>query len=428
MKGEESRLGEIVKVGFAKTTITPPVGVPLAGYAARKDVSKKVHDDLYARCVVFKQDDEVFAVVSHDLIGVPRALYKRVLERVENLGLSEDNLVMTATHTHSGPILTNDLIENIALKDEKCVREAFSALREVRRVKWSIGNVEREVLNRRDPEKGLKDPRLHIVELETESKPVILTNVTAHAVVLGPSNLDISADYPGAYIRDLEKDLDADAVFLQGCCGDINPTIGSHPEKVYERIGSFEDVEHLGRILADEAEHDIVSAKEEAPSLKHVSVPVELETYEFPDLNKTRVEAEKLRRELETARSKGDLEAERELCFKLFEAERILAFARIYGTSGKLSTRVYAVKLSESTAIVFLPGEVLVKLGLEIKRNSPFENTIVVAYTNDYLGYVPPAEEYDRGGYEARFPVTILKKGSAEKLVEYALRALKNIK
>ena len=93
-----------------------------------------------------------------------------------------------------------------------------------------------------------------------------------------------------------------------------------------------------------------------------------------------------------------------------------------------LSARVYALKLSKSTALVFLPGEVLVKIGLELKSKSPFPNTIVVAYTNDYLGYVPPAEEYDKGGYEAKFPVTILKRGCAEKLVEEALKALNSLK
>ena len=417
-----------MKIGYHKVAVTPPIGVPMAGYAARKDVSKGVHDELYARCIVLRERENVFALVSHDLIGVSRPLYRKVLEKIKDTGLSEENLAMTASHTHSGPVLTDKVVEDLAERIAGCIKAALLDENDVNGVYWAVGDIQDQVINRRDPEKGPVDPRLHVVKLEASPRSISVVNVTAHAVVLGPSNLLISADYPGALVRNLEQIFCQNAVFLQGCCGDINPVIGTAPGEVYKRIGSFEDVEKLGKILAYEAARRILAAAKEEPCFDYVSAKVDLDMFEFPDLKETERKASELREKLEEARRKGDIEAEAKLFFELFEAERILYMAKIYGTGGKLSTRIYALKLSKSSALVFLPGEVLVKIGLEIKSKSPFPNTIVVAYTNDYLGYVPPAEEYDKGGYEARFPVTILKKGCAEKLIEEALKALNSLK
>jgi hypothetical protein len=51
---------------------------------------------------------------------------------------------------------------------------------------------------------------------------------------------------------------------------------------------------------------------------------------------------------------------------------------------------------------VFLscPAEMLVEVGLRIKRASPHRHTFIAAFSNGYLHYGPPAEHYDRGGYE----------------------------
>ncbi|RLE95402.1 MAG: hypothetical protein DRJ55_02005, partial [Thermoprotei archaeon] len=78
-------------------------------------------------------------------------------------------------------------------------------------------------------------------------------------------------------------------------------------------------------------------------------------------------------------------------------------------------------------AMVFLPTELFVEIGLSIKEKSPFGLTAVAGYSNDYFGYVPIAEAYREGGYEATFPVTVLREGQAEKLVDEAVKLLNDL-
>ena len=73
-------------------------------------------------------------------------------------------------------------------------------------------------------------------------------------------------------------------------------------------------------------------------------------------------------------------------------------------------------------ALVGLPGEIFVELGLAIKERSPFRHTIVNELCNDSIGYVPTAKAYAEGGYEATS--TPLAEGTGERLVEAALNLL----
>ena len=51
-------------------------------------------------------------------------------------------------------------------------------------------------------------------------------------------------------------------------------------------------------------------------------------------------------------------------------------------------------------AIAGIPGELLVRLGMEIKRDSPAALTICACYTDDWIGYLSNAEAFAEGGYE----------------------------
>jgi hypothetical protein len=42
----------------------------------------------------------------------------------------------------------------------------------------------------------------------------------------------------------------------------------------------------------------------------------------------------------------------------------------------------------------------LTEVGLNIKKSSPYEKTFVVGFSNGYMHYGPPADDYDSGGYE----------------------------
>jgi hypothetical protein len=82
--------------------------------------------------------------------------------------------------------------------------------------------------------------------------------------------------------------------------------------------------------------------------------------------------------------------------------------------------------LNADNAIVALPGEIFVEFGLDIKKRSPFKNTIVIEISNDRPCYVPTLKAFKEGSYEVTN--SRLKAGSGEQMVEAAVEMLKELK
>lgn len=74
---------------------------------------------------------------------------------------------------------------------------------------------------------------------------------------------------------------------------------------------------------------------------------------------------------------------------------------RLNAASGEttIATEIQIVRINNA-AIVTSAAELLTQIGLNVKKMSPFAPTLVAGYTNGYLHYGPPAELYERGGYE----------------------------
>ncbi|MDT8301336.1 MAG: hypothetical protein RQ760_07610, partial [Sedimentisphaerales bacterium] len=77
--------------------------------------------------------------------------------------------------------------------------------------------------------------------------------------------------------------------------------------------------------------------------------------------------------------------------------------------------------------ILGLPGEVLVEVGMEIKRRAGVEKLFVISISNDSIGYVCPKPAYDEGGYEPT-SATRLAKGAGEIMVSEALNLINGIR
>ena len=93
---------------------------------------------------------------------------------------------------------------------------------------------------------------------------------------------------------------------------------------------------------------------------------------------------------------------------------------------GKLPEEVQAIRLDRDTAIVTLPHEIFVELGMAIKSGSPFRTTIVVSLANDTDFYVPVRRAFEEGHYE---PTTCpLEPGCGERLVDAAVKLLQELK
>jgi hypothetical protein len=87
-------------------------------------------------------------------------------------------------------------------------------------------------------------------------------------------------------------------------------------------------------------------------------------------------------------------------------------------------TWVQALVLGD-VALVGVPGEFFTVLGQEIKRRSPFRYTYVLELANDYMGYIPDAQGFDRGGYQVWTGLhSFLERGAGEAIVRVAVELL----
>src|ERR1041384_6123744 len=95
------------RVGAALTDITPPLGIPLAGYYHERGADG-VLDPLYSKALVIESGGERVAVVTLDLLTIKREITDRSRGTIEKIiGIKAGNIMISATHAHTGPVLAD---------------------------------------------------------------------------------------------------------------------------------------------------------------------------------------------------------------------------------------------------------------------------------------------------------------------------------
>ena len=95
-----------LQVGHAQVVITPGPGTPMAGYYSTR-LATGTHDDLHAKAIVLAKDGRKSAMVALDLVAVPPHVVEQAREEASRAtGIPVENIIISATHAHTGPILT----------------------------------------------------------------------------------------------------------------------------------------------------------------------------------------------------------------------------------------------------------------------------------------------------------------------------------
>src|SRR3989442_8760419 len=103
----------VLKAGVAVTDKPPPVGWRMSGYFYER-LSTNIHDPLQAKALVFEQGNKKAALVVCDLIGISRDLSSRArLQASRKTGIPPENILIAATHTHTGPLYFGALREHL---------------------------------------------------------------------------------------------------------------------------------------------------------------------------------------------------------------------------------------------------------------------------------------------------------------------------
>jgi len=401
-----------MKVGISSVNITPPIGVPMAGYSARMGSAKEIHDDLYAKAIVFNDKDTKAALVRCDLIGLERDFVEETRRLIESeTGIDRNNIMITCTHTHSGPItdsLIPDLDAWMKVLSRKIKGAVIAANRNLKEAKigFNRGSVEGIVINRRKPG-GPVDTEVGIIRIDdlAGNPMAVLINYACHAVVLGPDNLLISADYPGFVMNFVERNLGVPALFVNGACGDINPldklTVmrQKRKEDIYDRHGgTFEEAKRLGNMIGAEAVKVFLGTETENDlELKVASREIKIPLVDLPSIDELKrmlEENENLFRKLVSEKDAAHA----------FRIAMLIQYARStikYVESGEnvRPTEIQVFRIGDG-GLIALPGEIFVEIGLDIKKKSDLKHTLICELANDAIGYVPTREAFKEPGYE----------------------------
>jgi hypothetical protein len=260
---------------------------------------------------------------------------------------------------------------------------------------------------------GPIDPDIGILTLRGGEENRLLASLTVFSLHLDTvGGTEYSADYPYYLEQSLQKKLGSDfvSIFGAGTCGDINHIDVSHdrPQK------GQEEAERIGTALADAVGAQIDHLEPvKSPMLATRTVKVDAPLQRFTE--------EQFEQATQDLKKLGT----QELPFlKLVEAYKIVAVHRINGDT--LPMEVQAFRLGEELAIVGLPGEIFVELGLAIKKASPFKTTLVIELCNDAPGYVPTQLAFAEGSYET--VNSRVHAGGGELLVEAAVKVLTELR
>jgi hypothetical protein len=217
--------------GLATRVITPELPVYLAGYGDRRDPATTIHDDLEARVLVLDAGDARACLVSCDLLAMTRDFSDPIRRAVaEVVDVDADHVLTSCTHVHAGPsaLTGTDAIgwpvpdgyrERLVTRIAEAARTAVAKLTAVE-PKFARAALPRDTaINRRGHALA---PTAAVLVLEPVA---VVANFGIHATLTGPSNLAIATDWVGPFRRATEARTGLPAVFLQGCQGDVNPSV-----------------------------------------------------------------------------------------------------------------------------------------------------------------------------------------------------------
>lgn len=438
-------------IGLAEVNYTPPVGMDLVGnYRGDDYASRGVHDSLYARAVVASnREGEKVAILSVDICYLKKEAVNMMRSWISGkTGISPENIMIHATHTHSGP--KSDLNAPGAM--EYLTKAASAVVRANEQLKPSLLSIGRSKEDRVSHNRRLKcidgtthmcwekfepgfvigpwgptDPELITLSIEQDGKETgVIVNFSCHATTLTGNNWLYSADYPGYLIESLRriKGNDFKPVFLNGPCGNVT--------QVDYRVGfpdTYQECQRIGYILGVSAMEainnrkpsggDEIAASSRMVPVKRITISAEQVAW-----------AEKIMKKVE---KEGMPPIQADGMPDAYYAKEWLEMHKIQDVVD--SMEVMVVRIGDN-AFVGLPGEIFCEFGMDIKARSPFANTIVMGLTNDNKNYFPTEASFTQGlngftpmitGYETTPGTTRYEKRAGEKLTESAVTQLNNI-
>ncbi len=403
-----------LEAGAAKVDIVPPFPTRMGGYSARDEEFTGVSFPIYARALVVRNEDTELAVIGSDIIGVSQSLVEDARASIEEAtGIPGDHVLISATHSHSGPSgwqershygeeQNEPLFDFLVERFTESIVEAQENLRPAV-LAFNKGHLD-DITRNRQGNNTVIDPDVSVLKVqEPETREVIATliNFTGHPVILGSSNTLISGEYPGYASKVVEEAMGGVALFTQGACGDVTMRRSGDPHK---------EVERLGRVVAGVA----IKAAETAEPVEDAALfscfeQVEVPLRDIQELDDAERLVEEAQARVEEAEAENmpaaHVEHIEDLASKAQNTRNVAYLEeQLPGLLDAAAQSSVHVMQIGPLVMAGMPGEVFVEYALEMKQRveaslgRPF---ILVGFANDYTGYIVTPRAAHTGGYEA---------------------------
>lgn len=389
------------KAGIAREVITPQESMWLAGYASRDHSSEGTLHDIWIKVLALEDENGKKAVlVTSDLLGFPKSLSDRIRERLQKkYDLCRDQVILNSSHTHTGPVLKDALMDVYPLDNENLRKVELYTRNLEKRIVGLIGNalasmqpaklysqngLTRFQVNRRNNKEsgidrltdlnGPNDYSVPVIKVTNESGQIIAVafGYACHATTL--SSYKWSGDYPGFAQIELEKLYPGTTALFFQCAGaDMNP-LPRRSVALAQQYGR-ELAAAVDRVLNEEM--NLLS-----PSLLTAYSEVELSLTGIPGKEELAKDAE-----ISTGYEKR-------------WASRLLD--QISRGDSLIKKYPYPVELWKlgDQLIITLGGELVIDYTLRLKKMFGQE-IFVLGYSNDVMSYIPSVRILNEGGYES---------------------------
>jgi len=446
---------KVFRAGAATANITPPLGALIVG-GFRPYPAEHIHDELHVRCLVLDDGQTQIAFAICDNVGIAREVFDAARTMINaETGMAADRVLMSATHTHSGPsargwkrLIPSELSDyqqflarriadavRCALNNREPARIAWGSVAEPSQVfnrRWHVtdenlrknpfGGVDQVRMNppRNDPSlvrpAGPTDPEISFLSVQSaDGRPIaLLANYSLHYVG-GVRGADISADYFAVFAKRIGELLgahDQDPPFVgimtNGTSGDVN-NINFQSEG--QRLEPYVKMRQVADLVAQRVHeahaglkfHDDITL---AATLRELPLAVRNPSPELLDWARTTLAKP------EDAPKYQDLERD--------YAERVL---NLEDAPREISIPLQVVRIGE-VGIATIPFEVFTETGLSIKEHSPLRPTFTISLANGSYGYLPTPGQHALGGYETWLGTNFVETGASEKIERALLELL----